>query len=292
MVDHGQHPAEAGEAEQAGGGASPPLGEVADLRRQVAAYVAAGADESVQRVISAVHRVSRRLNQWYDQQLADLDVSGGEWTVLSEIARAAGEPADSDPAGVPGPCGAVVDDPSAGPDGRPGPGRPERVITAVHRVSRRLNQWYDQQLADLDVSGGEWTVLSEIARAEGNKMTPTQLATAAHVAPSSMTHRLDRMVERDLVDRTTDPTNRTRVLVGLTEPGWQLYATTIRESNMVETDLMRGLTGRQVDELAYLLEKLLAGLDDSPLEPVRGPLLREPVSRERRTPPAGGAAAG
>ena len=165
-----------------------PGGEVADLRRLVAAYVAAGADESVQ-----------------------------------------------------------------------------RVITSVHRVSRRLNQWYDQQLADLDVSGGEWTVLSEIARAAGNRLTPTQLATAAHVAPSSMTHRLDRMVERDLVDRTTDPSNRTRVLVGLTEHGWQLYGTTIRESNLVEADLMRGLTARQVEELAHLLEKLLAGLDDSKL---------------------------
>ena len=102
----------------------PGSAELADLRRQVAAYVAAGADESVQRVISA-----------------------------------------------------------------------------VHRVSRRLNQWYDQQLADLDVSGGEWTVLSEIARADGNWLTPTQLARLAHVAPSSMTHRLDRMVDRDLVQR-------------------------------------------------------------------------------------------
>lgn len=192
--------------------APPPGGEVADLRRLVAAYVAAGADESVQ-----------------------------------------------------------------------------RVITAVHRVSRRLNQWYDRQLADLDVSGGEWTVLSEIARAEGNRMTPTQLATAAHVAPSSMTHRLDRMVDRDLVDRVTDPSNRTRVLVGLTEAGWQLYATTIRESNLVESDLMRGLTERQVNDLAHLLEKLLAGLDDSPLEPGRGSVGGEPVSRESN-PGAGGAA--
>ncbi|HEU5483633.1 MAG TPA: MarR family transcriptional regulator [Microlunatus sp.] len=162
-------------------------GELADLRRQVAAYVAAGADESVQRVISA-----------------------------------------------------------------------------VHRVSRRLNRWYDQQLADLGVSGGEWTVLSEIARADGNWLTPTQLATLAHVAPSSMTHRLDRMVERDLVQRTPDPSNRTRILVGMTESGWALYGSTIRESDLVESDLMRGLTARQVDDLAYLLEKLLAGLDASP----------------------------
>lgn len=165
-------------------------GEVADLRRQVAVYVAAGADESVQRVISA-----------------------------------------------------------------------------VHRVSRRLNQWYDQQLADLAVSGGEWAVLSEIARAEGHRLTPTQLAALAHVAPSSMTHRLDRMVDRGLVERTPDPSNRTRILVGLTGRGWDLYGSAIRESNLVESDLMRGLTSRQVDDLAYLLEKLLAGLDTPLLTP-------------------------
>jgi DNA-binding MarR family transcriptional regulator len=157
------------------GSASEPSSELADLRRLVAAYVAAGADESVQ-----------------------------------------------------------------------------RVITAVHRVSRRLNQWYDQQLADIDLSGGEWTVLSEIARADGNRLTPTQLASAAHVAPSSMTHRLDRMI-----------------LVGLTGHGCELYAATIRESNLVESDLMRGLTARQVDDLAHLLEKLLAGLDASSLRSAR-----------------------
>ena len=52
-------------------------GEVEDIRREVAAYVAAGADESVQRVITAVNRLSRRLNRWYDRQLADLGISLG-----------------------------------------------------------------------------------------------------------------------------------------------------------------------------------------------------------------------
>lgn len=183
--------------------AAEPAGELADLRRQVAVYVAAGADEDVQRVISA-----------------------------------------------------------------------------VHRVSRRLNQWYDQQLADLEVSGGEWTVLSELARADGNQLTPTRLARLAHVAPSSMTHRLDRMVERGLVERAQDPSNRTRVLVGMTTRGWELYGATIRESNLVESDLMRGLTARQVDDLGYLLEKLLAGLDESPLTP--------PSTSRRSGPRSGG----
>ena len=61
-------------------------GEVEDIRRMVAAYVAAGADESVQRVITAVNRLSRRLTRWYDRQLAALGINSGEWIVLEQLA--------------------------------------------------------------------------------------------------------------------------------------------------------------------------------------------------------------
>lgn len=142
----------------------------------------------------------------------------------------------------------------------------QRVVTAVHRLSRRLNQWYDRQLADLDISTGEWGVLSELARIEdGHALTPSRLAAAANVAPSSMTHRLDRMVERRLVSREPDPDNRTRVLVRMTDDGWQLYASAIRESNVVEADLISGLTDQQVADLAVLLEQVIAGLDNTDL---------------------------
>lgn len=143
----------------------------------------------------------------------------------------------------------------------------QRVVTGVHRLARRLNQWYDRQLADLDITTGEWSVLTELARLEdGACLTPSQLAVAVNVAPSSMTHRLDRMVERGLITRETDPGNRTRVLVRMTDAGWHFYAAAIRESNVVEADLIAGLSDRQVDELASLLERVIAGLaeaDDS-----------------------------
>lgn len=140
----------------------------------------------------------------------------------------------------------------------------QRVVTAVHRLSKRLGQWYDSQLADLNISSNEWLVLGELARAhEDVALTPSQLATATNVAASSMTHRLDRLVERRLVDRQIDPENRTRVLVRLTDAGWQLYAAAIQSSNLVEADLIAPLSGRQVDDLARLLEKLIDGLDES-----------------------------
>jgi DNA-binding MarR family transcriptional regulator len=140
------------------------------------------------------------------------------------------------------------------------------VITAVHRLSRRLNRWYDRQLADLAISAGEWTVLEQLARSPGAApLTPSQLAEAANVAPSSMTHRLDRMVERGLIARSPDPGNRVRVRVELTDAGYELYAQAIREANLVEADLLAGLTRTEVETLAELLERVIAGLDDADL---------------------------
>lgn len=142
----------------------------------------------------------------------------------------------------------------------------QRVVTAVHRLSRRLTRWYDRQLADLDVTSGEWTVLEQLARSPDEApLSPSELAVAANVAPSSMTHRLDRMVERGMVERSADPDNRVRVRVRLTDAGYGLYAQAIREANLVEADLLAGLTDRQVQTLGDLLEKVLAGLDDADL---------------------------
>jgi DNA-binding MarR family transcriptional regulator len=142
----------------------------------------------------------------------------------------------------------------------------QRVVTAVHRLARRLNQWYDRQLVNLNISTGEWSVLNELARVtDGESLTPSQLAVSANVAASSMTHRLDRMIARGLISREQDPSNRTRVLVRLTDAGWQLYANAIRESNVVEANLMTGLSDGQVEELAALLERVIAGMDDADL---------------------------
>ena len=138
----------------------------------------------------------------------------------------------------------------------------QRVITAVHGLARKLDQWYTRCLADLDLSAGEWAVLAQLARSkEDEAVTPSQLAEVTSVAPSSMTHRLDRMAQRNLIARAADPDNRTRVLVTLTDQGWATFKAAVRESDMVESDVLGPLSRGQREELASLLEVLIAGLD-------------------------------
>jgi len=139
----------------------------------------------------------------------------------------------------------------------------QRVTTAVHRLSRRLNQWYDRQLVDLDISTNEYLVISELARSPGHApLTPSQLAAATNIAPSSMTHRLDRLVERGLITREQDPDNRTRVLIQLSDAGYALFVEVIRQSDTLEQDVLGGLTDDEIETMASLLEKVIAGLED------------------------------
>src|SRR3954465_5349579 len=116
----------------------------------------------------------------------------------------------------------------------------QRVITAVYAVTKKLDQWYVRQFADLDLTQGEWSVLAALARAGDTCLTPSQLADLSNVAPSSMTHRLDKMAGRGLLERRPDESNRTRTLVSLTKDGWALFSAAVRESNVVESDTLRG----------------------------------------------------
>ncbi|MBO9706338.1 MAG: winged helix DNA-binding protein, partial [Arthrobacter sp.] len=79
---------------------------------------------------------------------------------------------------------------------------------------------------------------------------------------SSMTHRLDKLALRGLVERTQDPGNRTRVFVSLTEEGRQLFNLAIKGSSVVETDVLQDLSSPEMKELARMLEVVIARLDD------------------------------
>ncbi len=137
----------------------------------------------------------------------------------------------------------------------------QRVVTAMSRLSRRLDVFYREQFHDLGLTHGEWTVLQAVALAgpDGGS-TPSRLADVAGLSPSAMTHRLDRLAARGLLARAPDPANRTRIKITLTDQGWTLFQTAIADAEQVETSLLAPLDDREQQRLVALLEKLVAGL--------------------------------
>jgi DNA-binding MarR family transcriptional regulator len=137
----------------------------------------------------------------------------------------------------------------------------QRVVTALSRLGRRLDVAYRQQFDELNITHGEWSVLVSLAvEGRDGDSTPTKLADVCGVSPSTMTHRLDRMAERNLVVRVPDPENRTRIRVHLAEPGWQLFTHAILDAEVVESRLLSPLSPEEREQLADLLEKVVVGL--------------------------------
>jgi DNA-binding MarR family transcriptional regulator len=137
----------------------------------------------------------------------------------------------------------------------------QRVVTAINRLERRLDVFYREQFDELDVAHGEWAVLSNLAiEAREGGSTPTQLADVCGVSPSTMTHRLDRMVERGLVERSPDPDNRTRIRVTLARGGWELFQRAVLDAEVVESRVLSPLSADERRQLAGLLEKVVAGM--------------------------------
>ena len=141
----------------------------------------------------------------------------------------------------------------------------QRIVTAMSRLSRRLDVYYSDRLEAIDVSLSEWPVLQALAiEGRDGSSHPSKLADAAGVSASTMTHRLDRMVERGLVERVPDPGNRTRMLISLTRAGWDLFRTAVLDAEVGETDVFAPLTDSERANLVALLEKVLAAQDHEP----------------------------
>jgi DNA-binding MarR family transcriptional regulator len=90
-----------------------------------------------------------------------------------------------------------------------------------------------------------------------------------------MTHRLDRMVERGLVERAPDPENRTRTVVSLTRAGWDRFREAVLDVEREEAGVFAPLTDAERATLARLLEKAIAGQEREP---------RKAASREAARP--------
>lgn len=134
----------------------------------------------------------------------------------------------------------------------------QRVVTAVSRISKRLDHYYRQQLAELELHKGDWGVLSELAlHSDDECSTPSRLADVIGVSPSTMTHRLDLLVERGLVLRAPDPENRTRMKIKLTRSGRELFRRAILDADVTESEVLGALDARERRQLADLLEKVL-----------------------------------
>ena len=139
---------------------------------------------------------------------------------------------------------------------------PLEVLSRVTRLARHLDRARSGAFAEHGVEGWEFDVLAALRRAGAPyELSPGQLVTQTLVTSGTMTNRVDRLVQRGLVERLPDPRDRRGVSVRLTAAGRARVDSTFATLLAREHALLAGLDGAQQAELSAMLQRLLAPFD-------------------------------
>jgi DNA-binding MarR family transcriptional regulator len=140
---------------------------------------------------------------------------------------------------------------------------PLEVLSRLTRLARHLDRDRAAAFARHDLELWEFDVLAALRRSGAPyQLSPTQLTSQTMVTSGTMTNRVDRLVERNLVKRLPDPDDGRGVIVRLSAEGRTLVDLALADLLERERTLLAGLPATRQRELAHLLRQLALRFDD------------------------------
>jgi len=139
---------------------------------------------------------------------------------------------------------------------------PLAVLSRITRIARHLDIARRDAFADLETWG--FDVLAALRRAgEPHQLSPGQLMQETMVTSGTMTNRLDRLEELQLITREQDPDDGSGSLVTLTKSGVRAVDAALEGLLENERELLGTLTAKDRELLADLLSKLVTEFDEN-----------------------------
>ncbi|HWU45783.1 MAG TPA: MarR family transcriptional regulator [Humibacter sp.] len=139
---------------------------------------------------------------------------------------------------------------------------PLQVLSRVGRLAKHLDRARRAAFGRSELESWEFDVLSALRRAgDPYQLSPKSLLQQTLVSSGTMTNRIDRLVERGLVERNTDPNDGRGILVRMTAQGGTRVDAAITRLVDAEAELLGGLSASDQQRLAALLRKLSLDFD-------------------------------
>jgi DNA-binding MarR family transcriptional regulator len=140
---------------------------------------------------------------------------------------------------------------------------PLEVIGRVSRLSRLVDRRLAVNFARHGIEAWMYDVLATLRRSgEPYELTAGDLVRQTMVTTGAITNRIDRLEARGFVQRRST-SDRRKVIVRLTEAGFDKVEEVVQSHLDVERELLAALSPRQQGELASLLRRTLTSLGDA-----------------------------
>lgn len=139
---------------------------------------------------------------------------------------------------------------------------PLTVFSRMTRIAKHLDRARAQAFERSGLSSWEFDVLAVLRRGGAPfRLSPKILVQRTMVSSGTMTNRIDRMVQRELVRRLTDPNDGRGVLVEMTPRGLTLVDAAMTRLSDAEEMLLGGVPRAERERLAVLLRRLALSVD-------------------------------
>lgn len=126
------------------------------------------------------------------------------------------------------------------------------------RLQALTGRAIEQVFEDHGLNVGEFDVLAALRRqGEPFELTPSALARTLMLSPAGMTNRVDRLVDRRLVERRADPDDRRSLFVALTRAGREVVEAAVTEHVANEERLLSVLSPNERSTLDRIVRKLV-----------------------------------
>lgn len=145
---------------------------------------------------------------------------------------------------------------------------PMNVVGRISRANALVEATLAADYAQWGLDAGSFDVLFTLVRSgEPHALTPTELTESSMVSSAAVAQRLNRLSAAGLVRRTPNARDGRGTIVTLTEKGRRVADDALPSHIAAEERLLTPLTLAEREQLAALLERMLAGATGTPDSP-------------------------
>lgn len=133
-----------------------------------------------------------------------------------------------------------------------------RLGYVLKQVQHALRREMDEQLDDVDLTTPQYAALTAVERDSG--LSNAELARRCFVTPQTMHRIVERLEDRELLERTPDPDHGRIQQIRLTDAGRERLADAHQIVDAIEERMTRPLEDDEVEQARDLLERCREGL--------------------------------
>ncbi len=140
---------------------------------------------------------------------------------------------------------------------------PMGIIGRMGRLAKHLERAIQETFPEFSLTVGEFDVLAALRRSgQPYQLSPTELFNTLMVSSGTMTHRIDRLEQAELVKRIPEPSDRRGTRIELTDKGFNIIENALEAHVINEHRVLSVLEASERKALTQLLRKLLVSFEE------------------------------